>query len=74
MMFDVLNLFPTGTHIASCEYCGRLIGFHEEDILKFTNDKTDFEILGIYCPQCENFLLLPDFEDNFGQDKEKELK
>ena len=72
--FDLMGLFPEGTHIADCSNCGRLIGFFDEDVLDFTNDQVDIVIHGFICPLCESFLLLPNYEEEIGQNKENELE
>lgn len=70
MMFDVINFFPPSIHIAECSNCGRLIGFTDDEIISFVNDKVDFELKGITCPQCDCFLLI---DNPLGQNEENDV-
>ena len=45
--------------VASCQYCGKLWAFTEDEIQIFHNQKNDYEIKGFTCPNCDNQLILP---------------
>ena len=58
MKFKVNGFFSDKVRIASCAFCGTLIGFSEEDVHVFTSDTHPKEIHALTCPECDGFLLL----------------
>lgn len=62
MKICINTMFPSSVGIASCAYCETLIGFTEDEILKFHCDNHPRVLTAITCPQCDGFLLLDDEE------------